>query len=95
MVFISYDKLVDVLSSMYEESRILAINKNLLLNVVELMKGFVTIFDSLEFSTTPTMHIVVPSHYALISMAELNGQGRPAIKALKENLQTALNEKYD
>ena len=71
---------------MYEESRILAINKNLLLNVVELMKGFVPIFDSLEFSTTPTIHIVVPSYYAMISMAQLNGQERPAIKALKENL---------
>ncbi|CAF1449280.1 unnamed protein product [Adineta ricciae] len=94
-VLISYDKLIDVLSPMYEESRILAINKNLLLNVVELMKGFVPIFNSLEFSTTPTIHIVVPSYYAMLAMAQLNGQERPAIKALKENLQTALNEKYN
>ena len=28
-------------------------------------------------------------------MAQLNGQERPEIKGLKENLQTALNEKYD
>jgi hypothetical protein len=94
LVLVSYDKLIDVLSPMFEESLILSINKNLLSNIVDLMKQFIPIFDALEFSKVPTMHIVVPSYYAMMAMAQLNGLERPAIKVLKENLQAALDEKY-
>ena len=94
LVLVSYDKLIDVLSPMFEESRILSINKNLVSSIVDLMKEFVPIFDALEFSKVPTIHIVVPSYYAMKAMVQLNGQERPAIKVLKENIQAALDEKY-
>lgn len=94
LVMVSYDKLIDVLSSSFEENRILSINKNLLSSVVDLMKQFVPIFDSLEFSKAPTIHIVVPSYYAMTNMVQLNGQERPAVKILKESIQRALDEKY-
>ncbi|CAF4216512.1 unnamed protein product, partial [Adineta steineri] len=76
---------------MFEENRILSINKNLLVSIVDLMKQFVPIFDGLEFSTVPTIHIVVPSYYAMIAMVQLDGQERPAIKILKENIQNTLD----
>lgn len=91
---VSYDKLIDVLSPSFEENRILSINKNLLSTVVDLMKEFVPIFYSLEFSKAPTIHLVVPSYYAMTNIVQLNGQERPAIKLLKENIQRALDEKY-
>ena len=89
----SYDKLVEILSTMFEESRVLAINKNLVSAVVDLMKQFVPIFDALEFSEHPTIHIVVPSYYAMSNIVQLTGQERPAIKLLKEHIQIGLDEK--
>ena len=89
----SYDKLVELLSEIFEEGLVLSINKNLLSAVVDLMKQFVPIFDALEFSNTPTIHIVVPSYYAMSNIVQLNGQERPAIKLLKEQIQIGLDEK--
>lgn len=89
----SYDKLVELLSKMFEESRVLSINKNLVSAVTDLMKQFVPIFDALEFSKTPTIHIVVPSYYAMSNIVQVTGQERPAIKLLKEHIQIGLDEK--
>jgi len=93
LVLSSYDKLVDVFSGIFEESRVLCINKNLVSCIVDLMKQFVPIFDSLEFSKVPTIHIVVPSYYVMSNIVQLNGQERPAIKLLKEHIQIGLDEK--
>jgi len=78
---------------MFEESRVLCINKNLVSAVADLMKQFVPIFDALEFSETPTVHIVVPSYYAMSNIVQLTGQERPTIKLLKEHIQIGLDEK--
>lgn len=57
------------------------------------MKQFTPIFDALEFSKNPTIHIVVPSYYAMSNVVRINGQERPTIKLLKENIQIGLDEK--
>ncbi|CAF1080493.1 unnamed protein product [Adineta ricciae] len=49
-----------------EDVNIKAALKNEIQVPLELMKDFVPIFDSLEFSITPIIHIVVPSYYAMI-----------------------------
>lgn len=77
---------------MFEESRVLYINKNLVSAVADLMNQFVLIFDALEFSKTPTIHIVVSSYYAMSNIVQVTGQERPAIKLLKGHIQIELQE---
>jgi hypothetical protein len=93
LVLTSYDALVRVLSPIFEENRILSINKLLLANVVDLMKEFVPIFDSLEFSQAPTLQNVVPSYYKMKQVVSPVAQERPALVALKQEIDRALDDK--
>lgn len=89
----SYDALVRILSPIYEENRILSINKLLLADIVSLMKEFVPIFDSLEFSQSPTLQNVVPSYYKMKQIVSSSGQERSALLALKQEIDRTLDEK--
>jgi hypothetical protein len=78
----------------FEENRILSINKLLLAGVVDLMKKFVPIFDSLEFSQSPTLNNVVPSYYKMKRLVSPADQDRPTLVTLKREIDLALEEKY-
>ena len=94
LVLSSYDALVRSLSPVFEENRILSINKLLLVGVVDLMKKFVPIFDSMEFSQSPTLHNVVPSYYKMKRLVSPADQDRPTLLTLKEEIDLSLDEKY-
>lgn len=94
LVLSSYDALVRSLSPVFEENRILSINKLLLAGVVDLMKKFVPMFDSLEFSQSPTLQNVVPSYYKMKRLVSPADQDRPTLLTLKGQIDLALDEKY-
>ena len=94
LVVSSYDALVRSLSPVFEENRILSINKLLLVGVVDLMTKFVPIFDYLEFSQSPTLHNVVPSYYKMKRLVSPADQDRPTLLTLKGEIDLALDEKY-
>lgn len=93
LVLASYDVLLQVFTPIFEENRVLAINKQLLSDVVELMRNFVPIFDSLELSELPTLQNVVPSYYQMMKIVSLDDQERPTMRQLKQEIRSALDEK--
>ena len=93
VVLSSYDKLVKLLEPIFEERKIISLNRNLLTSVVDLMTRFTQIFGQLEFSDRSTLQIVVPFYYAVTNFVQSNGLERPEMKILKEQIQQALDSK--
>jgi hypothetical protein len=89
----SYEELKHLLEPMFEETKILSINQNLLKDIVDLMSKFCQIFDQLEFSNHPTLQNVIPSYYAMSDFARVNHFDRPEMKDLKEQIQIGLDSK--
>ena len=72
--------MVKLLEPIFEENKIISLNRNLLTSVVDLMARFTQIFDQLEFSERSTLQNVVPSYYAMTNFVQLNGLERPEMQ---------------
>lgn len=61
----SYDALVKVLTERNRLSLIANVNRSLNREIMEITRSMKEVFESLESSNEPTLHLVVPSYYLM------------------------------
>ena len=94
-ILTSYASLRDILAKQREEHRLLQIAPSLLKEVVNAFENFNKIFDQLETSSHPTLQIVIPKYYLVVSNLSAN-ENLESMAAcfLRGKIVCGTNEKY-
>lgn len=90
----SYTKLTEKLSERGRLPLIAAVDKKLNEEIMTVSSTFKEIFETLQYSDRPTLHLVVPSYYKLLDITAEAPQDSTCISVFKAQLRHFLDEKY-
>ena len=89
----SYTKLSEKLTERVRLPLLAAIDKDLNEQILDVTKVFNFVFENLQYSTCPTINLVVPSYYKLSTMTASDYLDSLEIATLKKNIHSLLDEK--
>ena len=94
-ILTSYASLHDIMAKQREEHKLLQIAPSLLKEVVNAFENFNKIFDQLETSLHPTLQIVIPKYYLVVSnLSATENLESMAARFLRGKIVCGTNEKY-
>ena len=90
----SYEDLVTVLTTKNRLELIANVNRGLNKAIMELTRSIKTVFESLEKIDEPTLHLVVPSYYLLMSKFAPGIRDSAVILSFRGNIRKYLDQKF-
>lgn len=90
----SYDALVKVLTERNRLSLIANVNRSLNREIMEITRSMKEVFESLESSNEPTLHLVVPSYYLMQRKLKPVARESKVMLTFRQHLLTYLDNKF-